>query len=790
MRKNRLALALALAFPCLPLSSVWAQETTASDSSAKVETPVKSLGVVTITGGQPTSLPTQIPTTFEGITREQIEDTVTAFDSEDALKYFPSLLVRKRYIGDYNHAMLSSRASGTGQSPRSMVYADGIPLSNLLGSGVGTLSFAPRWNMVTPEEIERVDVMYGPFSAAYPGNSVGAVVDYVTRMPSQFEANVKAAHQVAPFKLYGTDETYTSSQGGFSMGDKAGDWSWFMDVNRSDSNGQPLTFVTASTSGGAGGTAVTGAVADKNNTNGNWYILGTGTQYHSLQDHGKFKVAYDISSTLKATYILGLWQNDAQGRPTTYLRDASGNPVYSGVINVNGTNYNLGNNSFALTNEQLFHVMHGVSLKTNTRDTWDWELAASLYDYSKDEKRTNIGTSSATSTAVPSAYSGGQGAIYNGKGSGWNTLALKGTWRPEGVSGAHIVDMGVQQDQGQLSYIGYATSNWISGDATSLISSISGKTTLQSLWGQDTWAFAPNWKTVLGLRAEQWSTSDGRTYFSTTGAATNYERRDEGYLSPKAAVMYQWSQATVLKASLGRAVRMPTLSELYGATSCSSGAGCTQYVNDANLKAEKSWTSEFSLEKDLGNALWRTTLFFEETRDAIYSQLNYDSTAGTYVSRVGNVDRILTKGVELAYNGSDVGVKRLEVGASLTYAESFIIDNTGYVSTPGDTIGKWQPNIPQWRSTVQANYRVDSQWSVAGGLRYSGKQYRTLNNADVNGYTYQGVSEFLVADLRLRYRYDKHWTASFGIDNANNYTYWNFHPYPQRTYTFELNWKY
>jgi iron complex outermembrane receptor protein len=146
--------------------------------------------------------------------------------------------------------------------------------------------------------------------------------------------------------------------------------------------------------------------------------------------------------------------------------------------------------------------------------------------------------------------------------------------------------------------------------------------------------------------------------------------------------------------------------------------------------------------------------------------------------------------VELAYNGSDVGVKRLEVGASLTYAESFIIDNTGYVSTPGDTIGKWQPNIPQWRSTVQANYRVDSQWSVAGGLRYSGKQYRTLNNADVNGYTYQGVSEFLVADLRLRYRYDKHWTASFGIDNANNYTYWNFHPYPQRTYTFELNWKY
>jgi iron complex outermembrane receptor protein len=53
--------------------------------------------------------------------------------------------VRKRYIGDYNHAILSSRASGTGNSARSLVYADGILLSNLLGNGVGGLSFPPRW---------------------------------------------------------------------------------------------------------------------------------------------------------------------------------------------------------------------------------------------------------------------------------------------------------------------------------------------------------------------------------------------------------------------------------------------------------------------------------------------------------------------------------------------------------------------------------------------------------------------------------------------------------------------
>ena len=147
MHPNRMALAVAMAFPfCTP--SAFAQ---AAGSSA----PTKALGIVTVTGGQPTSLPTQIPTTMEGTTREQIEQSINATDSEDALKYFPSLLVRKRYIGDYNHAILSSRASGTGNSARSAVYADGILLSNYLGNGIGGLSFPPRWGLVTPEDRAR-----------------------------------------------------------------------------------------------------------------------------------------------------------------------------------------------------------------------------------------------------------------------------------------------------------------------------------------------------------------------------------------------------------------------------------------------------------------------------------------------------------------------------------------------------------------------------------------------------------------------------------------------------------
>jgi iron complex outermembrane receptor protein len=71
-------------------------------------------------------------------------------------------------------------------------------------------------------------------------------------------------------------------------------------------------------------------------------------------------------------------------------------------------------------------------------------------------------------------------------------------------------------------------------------------------------------------------------------------------------------------------------------------------------------------------------------------------------------------------------------------------------------------------------------------VRYSGRQYRTLNNTDVNGQTYQGVSQFVTADLRVHHRFNKQWSAAIGIDNLNNKKYWNFHPYPQRSYTAEL----
>ena len=184
-------------------------------------------------------------------------------------------------------------------------------------------------------------------------------------------------------------------------------------------------------------------------------------------------------------------------------------------------------------------------------------------------------------------------------------------------------------------------------------------------------------------------------------------------------------------------MRVPTVAELYGATSTVS----SQFINDPYLKPERSWTGELSAERDLGVGSARLTAFAEQTHDALYTQTALDPVANRNVSRVQNVGRIDTTGLEAALQTSAWPFAGLDLAASVTYAGSKVKENAGFVTTPGDTIGKWQPNIPRWRATALASYRLDEHWSATVAGRYSGQQYRTLNNADVNGYTYQGVEQ-------------------------------------------------
>jgi iron complex outermembrane receptor protein len=175
------------------LSVAFSQTVQASHDISSEDIVSEQLSEITVTavqGGTGATPPIvkkyKLQQTTESTTAEKIADTVNIVDTEDALKYMPSLFVRKRNYGD-TQPVLATRTWGVNSSARSLVYADDVLLSALIAN-TNTIA-APRWGMVAPEEIQRIDVVYGPYAATYPGNSMGAVAQIMTRMPEKFEGS-------------------------------------------------------------------------------------------------------------------------------------------------------------------------------------------------------------------------------------------------------------------------------------------------------------------------------------------------------------------------------------------------------------------------------------------------------------------------------------------------------------------------------------------------------------------------------------------------------------------------
>ena len=73
------------------------------------------------------------------------------------------------------------------------------------------------------------------------------------------------------------------------------------------------------------------------------------------------------------------------------------------------------------------------------------------------------------------------------------------------------------------------------------------------MWAQDAWRFAPDWKAIVGLRAERWTAHDGQLANATQ--LLTYGDRRQGDLSPKAAVGYYGS---AIAKNASEAPRIPT----------------------------------------------------------------------------------------------------------------------------------------------------------------------------------------------------------------------------------------
>jgi iron complex outermembrane receptor protein len=719
---------------------------------------ITSLGPVKVTAPTQTQAAPGYFATLASVPAERVEASINAVDVEDAAKYLPSIFIRKRNYGD-TQPVLATRTWGVNSSARTLVYIDDIPISALIANN-NTIG-APRWGMTSPEAVDHIDMLYGPFSAAYAGNAMGGVMRIVTRMPDKTEVTIKQTQALQSFDLYGTHGNYSTSQTSLTAGGRSGDLGWFLGANAANSFSQPLSMITGSNL--PAGTRGTVPALNKLGQVANVY--GAGGLLHTRMLDLNGRLSYDITPQWRASYLVGYWSNEGQSRTDTYLADTAGHPSFGKVAGFASNTYQL----------SAHHLMQALSLKSDTGGDYDASFVVTHYDFLKDNQWSPAGVTSGVGLTT-------NGRLASYGGTQWSTVDATGIWRPQGHGGAQEVSLGAHVDRYELNNPTSNLANWQDpSSATTLYSAGSGRTQTQALWLQDAWQFAPAWLLTIGGRYEGWKASDGFNFSGKTAVSQPAEK-DHAF-SPK--VTLQWSMAPDwrMTGSLAKAVRFPTVGELYQLVS----TGSTYSVPNPDLKPETARSGELAIEHAIDQGLVRLSLFQENTRQALISQTATLAQVAVPVTYVMNVGELRNRGIELVAQQDNLLIRGLELSGSVTFVDSRVLSNDSFVSAAGTTSeGKHAPYVPRWRATAVVTYRPTAAWAFTLAGRYSGRQYSTLDNTDNTPHVFGAFDSFRVFDARVHYQINDHLAASIGVDNFTNEKYYLYHPFPQRTYVADL----
>jgi iron complex outermembrane receptor protein len=375
---------------------------------------------------------------------------------------------------------------------------------------------------------------------------------------------------------------------------------------------------------------------------------------------------------------------------------------------------------------------------------------------------------------------GSAGRVAVLDGTGWATGDIKGAWHRGGPGAMHTVSFGAHAEHYRLLNPTYNTPDWRNGDFTTVASEGDGKTETTALWVQDSWILNATSKLTFGGRYEWWRGFDGFNANGTTQVTQPTVR--SATFSPKVSLTWDPIEDWQVTASLAKAYRFATPAELYQLVT----TGTTFTSPDPNLAPDDVLAAELRVARNFTRGTVQLSLFQDDVHDAIISQfLPLVPGSSTLYSYLSNVDHVRARGAELALGEHDLVVHGLELSANATYVDARTLALTGRASATapaGSAVGKLLPNIPRWRAGFLGTYRPVQRLALSLGGRYSGKLYTTLDNSDVRFNTYQGFDGWFVMDARANYHLNRHWSASFGIDNLLDRKYFLFHPFPQRTF--------
>jgi iron complex outermembrane receptor protein len=735
------------------------------------------------------------------VTRMQIERQ-NAQTTEEVLKYQPSLQIRQRYVGDPN-GVLGIRGADMFSTARNMVYADGLPLHNFLQA---TFNGAPRWSLVGPNEIDAVDIVYGPFSAEYSGNSIGGVINIKTRMPKKQEFYLESSLFIQPFKIYGPDKgTFIGDRQYVAYGNRFQDrFTVYLAYNRLEAQSQPMSYFIDNSGlhSGTGPppfTAVNGGIGVLDARGTPSIIYGdTGPEKVNTQLF-KVKLGYDINAELQTIFTAAYEDRTRNGNNVqNFLTNTSGQPFWGGAAptcnspstcavpgnaSLNGTRFDVVQNGFGGNQDKRETLNLGLQLRGALNPNWNVDTTISYFDVLKDTRATAFFNAN-------DPANNGSGQIQDFKKFSWlnydlklGTPALLGNEKISLLGGYHF-DLYTLSFR-QYSLIDY---NTLARGALQPSRNNDGQTSTHAVFAQSAYRFLPNWDVTVGARQEWWSAMNGVV------GSTAVPDRAVSALSPKVSIGYEPGQWKV-RYSFGRAHRFPVIAELFQSLSTPTSI----LTANALLKPENGTHHNLMVEYGLPKGYIRVNVFRDDIKDAI-QQVQRASGVLTS-SAFQNIDQTSTTGVELIFDQRRIFGSRFDFSFNGTWMNAKV-DKGGIVRFTDPTganadyslDGKQRIRLPHWRANFFATYNATEAWDISLSGRYTSDSFNDPDNRDHVNNVFGAQSSFFFMDFKTSYRYKCQnglkSRFSFGITNLNNDKAWVFHPYPQRTYLVEAAFSY
>jgi len=116
-----------------------------------------------------------VPQRIHKIEKETIQE-YPATNTDNLLRMIPGINVN-RSSGIFSRNSSVTMRGMPGAS-RSLILLDGVPLNKTAGGTV-------NWHLITPDEIDRIEVVKGPGSALYGNNAMSGVINIITRKPQK-----------------------------------------------------------------------------------------------------------------------------------------------------------------------------------------------------------------------------------------------------------------------------------------------------------------------------------------------------------------------------------------------------------------------------------------------------------------------------------------------------------------------------------------------------------------------------------------------------------------------------